>query len=603
MMESMRKRKTHLIMNMAAIAAAVCMITTTACASSAAEPPPKPQNEPINQQQIEPAQIEPAPTRGSNTAKTESQNQGAVPEEQPPKKATESSNTSDTSGSSAPRPALRTTPRDTATAGPQPMVSTALDPISTFSLDTDRASYQRSLELARRGYEIDPAEIRAEEWINALGYGYSTPNRDDEFSISTDVFQHPDTQGMHMARVGIQAPKAQGRRIPVNVTLVLDASGSMKDEDRIGIAQAAARQIVENLDRRDRVAVIHFVSTVIKQESVEHTSPSNKDIRISLNNLRPRGSTNVQAGLNEGLNMAYRERARNPESINYIILFSDGVANVDATNPFAILENLGEKSEYSRPNPIRIITIGVGIQGYNDHLLEQLAQHGNGWYRYLDNRNQARSTFSKENWTRLTQPFADQARAQVTWNPEMVEHWRIVGYENRVTPDSTFTKNLREFAEIPSGTAMTVLYELQLSPKLTERRADTARLAEIEIRWVEPATGISREQYGTLSGAWRESFASLDDHMLRLGVITGLAADIYANLDDGGYGTGGRDAPARLSIVGQELEDLKPHLGGVRAYSDISILLEQLEQQALLHTRPPLRENGYNPNPGSGYSP
>ena len=336
-----------------------------------------------------------------------------------------------------------------------------------------------------------------------------------------------------------------------------------------------------------------------------HSAPTNQDVSRSLDQLDPGGSTNVQEGLDAGLEMAYRARAQSPDAINYVILFSDGVANVDATNPFAILHNLGEASEYSRPNPIRIVTIGVGIQGYNDHLLEQIAQYGNGWYRYLDNPRQARGTFSDGNWTRLTSPFADQARAQITWDPELVSHWRIVGYENRVTADSTFTQNLREFAEIPAGTATTVLYELQLSPRVAERQAATARLAEIEIRWVEPVTGLSREQYDIVSGAWREGFTGLQDDMLRLGVVAGLSADIYASLDDGGYGTGGQDAP--LSPNHPEGRVVCPQLrpGRRDAYRDIDLLLERLEQQAprYAQTQPRGRSGPGAPAAGTGYSP
>ena len=223
------------------------------------------------------------------------------------------------------------------------------------------------------------------------------------------------------------------------------------------------------------------------------------------------------------------------------LINQDGVPQCydNYTIPFAILHILGEDSEYSRPNPIRIITIGVGVQGYNDELLEQIAQHGNGWYRYLDNVDDAYLTFRPENWRRLINAFADQARAQVTWDQDLVSHWRIVGYENQVTKDATFTQNLREFAEIPAGTATTVLYELQLTPQVAQRSAATARLGDIEVRWVEPVTGISREQYGTVSGAWRDGFNGLQDQRLKLGVITGLTANVYASLDDAGYGTGG----------------------------------------------------------------
>ena len=132
---------------------------------------------------------------------------------------------------------------------------------------------------------------------------------------------------------------------------------------------------------------------------------------------------------------------------------SDGVANVDATDPFSILESAYDRDS---KNPLRLIAIGVGIDNYNDYLLEQLAQHGNGWYRYLQDSEQARATFSRENWLAISTPFADQARAQVTWDTGLVDSWRIVGYENRVTPDATFTQDRKEFAELPSGTATTV---------------------------------------------------------------------------------------------------------------------------------------------------
>ncbi len=585
----------------AAMSLALLFLTTACGAAQSTSDGPAAQREspPSDQSQQAASSAQSQPASQASQPQSSAQEPKSQPDGLDSQALTEESDSAGT----ASRPALRILPKDTANIGAQPMVSTAHDPISTFSLDTDRASYQRALELAQAGHDIDPAEVRAEEWINSLNYGYPKPSQAGEFAIHTDIFQHPDTQGMHMARIGIQAPDAQEERHPVNVTLVLDSSGSMRDGNRVEIARQAAYTIVDNMNARDQVAVIHFEHMVTRDKTVPHTSSNNPSVKRSLDRLVPGGSTNVQAGLDEGLEMAYQARADNPGTINYLILFSDGVANVDATNPFAILDKLGEGSEYSRPNPVRIITIGVGIQGYNDHLLEQLAQNGNGWYRYLDNPQQARATFSRKNWQRLTTPFADQARAQVTWDPELVSHWRIVGYENRVTPDSSFTQNLRKFAEIPAGTATTVLYELELTSRMAERRAATAKLAEIEIRWVEPVTGVSREQYSAVSGAWRENFAGLKDHSLRLGVIAGLSADIYANLDDGGYGTGGQDAPHRLSILVDELQALNPALGGQDAYQDIEMLVERLEQQAPRHARRTSNGRGSDPSQGSGYSP
>ena len=277
------------------------------------------------------------------------------------------------------------------------------------------------------------------------------------------------------------------------------------------------------------------------------------------------------------------------------------MANVNATGPFAILHNVGQGSEYSRVNPIRIVTIGVGIDG-NDHLLEQIAQFGNGWCRYFDRPHQAEATFSQANWDRITNPFADQARAQITWNPELVSHWRIVGYENRVTPDTTFTQNRREFAEIPAGSAITVFYELQLTSQVANRNAATARLGDIEIRWVEPVSGIAREQYDVVSGAWREEFHQLQDPMLQLGVITGLSADIFASLDGGGYGTGGVEAPQLLTTLLDEYGNLHNQLGHVQAYQDMGLMLKNMERSALSYWEQP-RPVREGPGAGSGYRP
>ena len=363
----------------------------------------------------------------------------------------------------------------------------------------------------------------------------------------------PWTEAKHLARVAFQAPDLRDDSRPLNVTLVLDASGSMAEGNRIAIARAAADAIRDSLRDQDRIAVVQFTDTVINRLTVEHSRVDDRAVRRSIDRLQPNGATNVQAGLNLGVELADEARRRRPDAYNYVILMSDGVANVDATNPFAILESAGD---YQPKNPIRLITIGVGIANYNDYLLEQLAQHGNGWYRYLNDVHQAQQTFNRENWLNLAVPFADQTRAQVTWNPEYVKSWRIVGYENRVTPDEFFTQNRKEFAEIPSGTATTVFYELELTERLSRRSASTAKLGDVELRWVEPDTGASREQYATLSGHWREDFDAVNDPYLKLGSIVALAADRYSDLPYPGhldYGALNRE----LSELNRRLETLK----------------------------------------------
>ncbi len=245
-------------------------------------------------------------------------------------------------------------------------VSSAIDNVSTFSLDTDRTSYYLALNWARQGYAVDPDSVRAEEWINAFNYNYAPPLRDDSFAITSDLFRHPLDDRMHMARIAFQAPEANYDATPVNVTLVLDASGSMDQGNRVDIAREASESIRRSLGDRDRIAVVHFSNEVIRHYTVEHTHPNDRDVARSIDALTPQSSTNVQAGLDLGVQLADRARRDNPNSYNYIILMSDGVANVDATDPFAILESARDRDS---SNPLRLITIGVGIENFNDYLL------------------------------------------------------------------------------------------------------------------------------------------------------------------------------------------------------------------------------------------
>ncbi len=450
-------------------------------------------------------------------------------------------------------------------------VSAAEDSVSTFSLDTDRTSYHLALNWARSGYDVEPDSVRAEEWINAFDYGYDPPRRSDSFAISTDVFRHPLDGRKHLARIAFQAPEMRDDA-PLNVTLVLDSSGSMREGNRVDVAREAAESIRRSLSSRDRIAVVHFSSDVIDDLTVEHRDPDDPDVTRSIGRLAPRASTNVQAGLNLGVRLADQARYQRPEAYNYVILMSDGVANVDATDPFAILESVGGGD--SR-NPLRLITIGVGIQNYNDYLLEQLAQHGNGWYRYLSTTDQARATFARDNWLALSTPFADQTRAQVTWDPDVVTAWRLIGYENRVTSDESFAQARKEFAEIPAGAAATVFYELELR---YESWSGAVSLGDVEVRWSTPSTGESNRQHAAILSRPGAEFDTLDDALLRLGAIVALSSDLYGSLPYVDYADSlvHRDLAALLD----ELRPLERHLGDLGAYRDFAFLMERVTRSS-----------------------
>ena len=471
-----------------------------------------------------------------------------------------------------------------------PLVATSRDRTSTFSLDTDRTSFQLALNWAREGYQVDPDSVRAEEWVNAFNYEYARPRDNNSFAISTALVEHPLQSEMHLARITFQAPDVRDDNRPLNVTLVLDASGSMSSGNRVEIARAAADSIRNSLGSNDRISVVQFSDDVIGRYTVESRQPDDRAVTNSISNLRPNNSTNVQAGLNLGVRLADRMRYDRPDSYNYVILMSDGVANVDATDPFAILRTADDRQSN---NPLRLITIGVGIENYNDYLLEQLAQYGNGWYRYLDDANQARATFSRENWTTISTPFADQTRAQVEWDPASVDSWRLVGYENRVTTDQAFEENRKEFAEIPSGTATTVFYEIQLTHRAGVPSGQPIRLGDVHVRWVTPINGETRQQDAEIRGYNDIRFDEPGDDLLRFGSIVALASDSYGSLpyvESEGASLIGSD----LRALKDSLDSLRSGLSHLDSYNDFDYVL------AYLVNTLPSYEGGSG---GSGYSP
>ena len=455
---------------------------------------------------------------------------------------------------------------------------TSQDDTSTFSLDTDRTSFQLALNWTRSGYEVDPASVRAEEWINAFNYGYEFPRHDDSFNIQTDIIPHPLDSGLHLARVAFQAPDIVVD-LPLNVTLVLDGSGSMADGNRVAIAREAAETIRSSLGRDDRMSIIHFDNNVKHGLTVRDDNPGSRALRDSIRDLRPDGGTNVQAGLNLGVQLADEMRRSRPYAYNYVILMSDGVANVDATNPFAILESA---SDNNPDNPLRLITIGVGINNYNDVLLEQLAQHGNGWYRYLSEPEEGRRLFNRDNWLALSVPFADQTRAQVIWDENLVRGWRMIGYENRVTSDESFTRAEKKFAELPAGSATTVFFELELVDPYVLGNSNQP-LGEVEVRWVTPSTGEGNRQHQEIDSVLAVPEATTD-----FGAIVALAADRYSGLREYGGGHPGsihRD----LSDLVTMLRGVGSPMAGTTAYHDLEFVLNSLVDKV-------------QPAPSTGYS-
>jgi Ca-activated chloride channel family protein len=327
-----------------------------------------------------------------------------------------------------------------------------------------------------------------EEFVNYFEQGYAYPPEGQAFAIYVDgaPFPFAETERYRMMRVGIQGyavpPEA---RKAASLTFVIDVSGSMEMENRLGLVKRSLELLVEQLRPSDSVAIVVYGSEA--RVVLEPTRGDRQStILKAVHSLRPSGSTYAEAGLRLGYEMA--SRAYNPEGINRVILCSDGVANVGRTGPDSIL---GVIQGYVDEG-ITLTSVGFGMGNYNDVLLEQLADDGDGFYAYVDTLKEARRLF-EENLTSTLQTIALDAKVQVDFNPDVVARYRLVGFENRALADEDFRDDSVDAGEVGAGHSVTALYEVKLHP------AAGGRLATVYLRWEDPdsheVVELSRDFY------------------------------------------------------------------------------------------------------------
>lgn len=383
--------------------------------------------------------------------------------------------------------------------GTNQFIDTRDDHLSTFGMDVDTASYSITRNYLRDGSLPPPESVRVEEFVNAFDYNYPTP-WGEAFAVhvegapsrfgGVERLREPragkrrrvpqDTEQLQLLRIGIQGRVVSDEnRKDAMLTFVIDVSGSMAIENRLELVKGALTLLVEELHPRDKVAIVAYSNRA--RIVLPHTGIEGREgILAAIHSLAPEQATNVDEGLRLGYNLALR----NPKigGINRVILCSDGVANVDATDPDVILRKVrGHVAE-----GITLTTIGVGIENFNDVLLEQLADNGNGSYAYVDTLDEAKRVFV-ENLTGTLQLIAKDAKVQVGFNPQVVSRFRLLGYENRHLDHEEFRDDRADGGEIGAGHSVTALYEIKL--------AEGARghLATVSIRYKDPDTHRSSE--------------------------------------------------------------------------------------------------------------
>ena len=357
--------------------------------------------------------------------------------------------------------------------GTNPFIDTEDDHLSTFAMDVDTGSYSVTRRYLTDGYLPPPEAVRVEEFVNTFDYNYDPPT-EDAFAIHIDGAPSKFGEGkrLQLLHIGLQ-----GRVIPaehrkdVILTFVIDVSGSMSQENRLGLVKKALTLLVDQLRPTDKVGIVVYGSRgrlVLPHTGIEQRGK----ILAAINSLAPNGSTNAEEGLRIGYDLAWRNASVN--HINRVILCSDGVANVGNTGPDAILKEIRTYVQKG----IRLSTVGFGMGNYNDVLMERLADTGDGSYAYVDTLTEAKRIFV-ENLTGTLQLIAKDAKIQVDFNPEVVSRFRLLGYENRRLAHEQFRDDTVDAGEVGSGHQVTALYEVKL------HQAITGKLATVSIRYAD----------------------------------------------------------------------------------------------------------------------
>ena len=384
-------------------------------------------------------------------------------------------------------------------ASPNPVKSVALEPVSTFSMDVDTASYSNVRRYLARG-AFPPADaVRVEEMINYFDYHYSVPrDRAAPFQPTVAVYASPwnrDTQILHIGIRGFDLARSERPR--ANLVFLIDSSGSMLASNKLPLLKQSFRLLVEQLRPEDRVSIVTYAG----QAGVVllPTSGAEKErILEAMNGLQAAGST---AG-GEGIRLAYRLAEENFDrgGVNRVILATDGDFNVGITDPNALADFVASR----RASGVFLNTLGFGFGNYNDLTMQKLAQAGNGVAAYVDNLNEARKIFVDQIAGTLF-TIAKDVKVQVEFNPARIAEYRLIGYETRILQTNDFNNDKVDAGDIGAGHTVTALYEItpvgskaQLADPLryAERPPvnsnETDELAFVKIRYKLPSEEESK---------------------------------------------------------------------------------------------------------------
>ena len=334
-----------------------------------------------------------------------------------------------------------------------PFLEAAANPLSTFSIDVDTASYSNVRRFINEGSLPPKDAVRVEEMLNYFSYDYAQPTDDRPFAVHVDLASCPWEASHRLVRIGLKGKEiALDKRGPSNLVFLLDVSGSMTPPERLPLVKQAMRLLVEKLTENDRVAIVIYAGSsglVLPSTSGDHK----EQILQAIEDLQPGGSTNGAAGIQ----LAYRIAQQNfiKDGINRVILATDGDFNVGVTNQGDLVRLIEEKAK----SGLFLSVLGVGNDNLRDSTMVKLADKGNGNYAYLDSVEEARKVLVQQmNGTLVT--IAKDVKIQVEFNPARVSSYRLIGYEKRMLRKEDFNNDKVDAGEIGAGHTVTALYEV-----------------------------------------------------------------------------------------------------------------------------------------------
>ncbi len=334
-----------------------------------------------------------------------------------------------------------------------PIHSVAETPVSTFSADVDTGAYANVRRLLNQGRLPPEGAVRLEELVNYFPYDYALPSDGSPFGVTTELAASPWNPHTRLLRIGIKASdRTVAELAPANLVFLVDVSGSMDRREGLPMVKSTLKLLVDQLRDQDRVSLVVYAGE--SRVVLEPTSGREKaKIRTAIEQLTAGGSTAGASGIELAYQMA--QQAFIPKGINRILLATDGDFNVGISD----FDSLKQMAVDKRKSGISLTTLGFGVDNYNEHLMEQLADAGDGNYAYIDNLREARKVLVDQLGSTLA-VVAKNVKLQVEFNPAQVSEYRLLGYENRALQREDFSNDKVDAGEIGAGHTVTALYEI-----------------------------------------------------------------------------------------------------------------------------------------------